>query len=286
MDERAHEPFREIIARIVVRPGEVLFADMVENIVNPRHHLIVRKREGVRRIKHGELGEHLRSEDVTDLELLLGIGDDRAAVHLAARADHRQDARDGHDRTRRFFKAKEVFLPRILVAVNGDGDRLGIVAHRAAADCQDQICLTCPRTGDALIELVRGGIGHDARVFGDLLAALLQNGHDPIIDPVLLDRAPAVDEQDVFAVIFEFRPKVLHGVLAEIEFRRIAIGKIPEHRFLLLRQMPLFFLSALLYPAVCPMSNTCSLCADIAYRHERAVRSVYLFSDRKTALPS
>ena len=41
VQQRAHQAFAEIVAGAVVFAGEVLFADMVENIVNAGCHLVV-----------------------------------------------------------------------------------------------------------------------------------------------------------------------------------------------------------------------------------------------------
>ena len=141
---------------------------------------------------------------MSDLELLFAVGDDRTAVHLAARADHREHTADGDDLAGRLLKADVILVPRIFVAVDGNGDRFCIVADRTASDGEDEIGLRFPCARDAFRELVRRGIGHDARVLKNLLTALLENGDDLVIDAVLLDRAAAVDEQHVLPVLGEF----------------------------------------------------------------------------------
>ena len=173
VDERTQKPFRKIIARVVVRAREVLLENVRHNVVKSRDHLIARKREGILRIENGELREDFFAEHFPDLEFLRMVGDDGAAVHLAARTDHRQHAGNGNDLTGRLLKAEEVLLPRVLVAVDRDRNRLGIVAHRAAAHRKDEIRLAGTGARNALIQFLRRGIGHYARIFGDVFAAFL-----------------------------------------------------------------------------------------------------------------
>ena len=193
----------------------------------------MRQRERVRRIENGKLGKDFRAEDVPDLEFLRVIGDDGTAVHFAPRADHGKNARDGNDRAGRLLEADEVLVPRILAAIDGDGDRLGIVADGTAAHGENEVRLACPRAFDALVQFFHRGIGHDARILRNGLAALLQNSDDLIVNTVLFDGTAAVDEHHVLTVAGKLFLQIFQRTLPEIQFCRIAIGKIPEH-FLLL----------------------------------------------------
>ena len=61
------------------------------------------------------------------------VGNHATCVHFGAGADHGEDAADRDDFAARFFKANKVLLPRLLLAMNGNRDSLGIIADRAAA---------------------------------------------------------------------------------------------------------------------------------------------------------
>ena len=81
MNQRPHQSFAQIIAYIVVCPAEVLFTDVIEDIVNTGHHLVMRETERVDRVQHSELRHDFRSEDVADLLLCLVVGNDGSSVH-------------------------------------------------------------------------------------------------------------------------------------------------------------------------------------------------------------
>ncbi len=59
-----------------------------------------------------------------------------------------------NDLAGRFFKTDIVFLPGIIVTVNGNRNRLRVVAYRTAADCKDKICLILTGDSNTLIQLV------------------------------------------------------------------------------------------------------------------------------------
>ncbi len=202
---------------------------MIHDIVNARAHLIFRQRHGIARIEDREFRHDIVPEHMADLEMLLVIRDDRAAVHLGAGAGHCQHAADRHDLAVRLLKACIVFLPRILVAVNGDRDRLGIIADRAAADREDKIGLMCFCGLDALTELFSGRVRHDAGDLRDILAAFLQDRGDLIVDAVFPDRAAAVDQQDIFAVLRQLILQKADRILTEIELCGIVVAEISEH---------------------------------------------------------
>ena len=81
--EGAHQPLAEIVAGVVILPGEVLLADVVEDVVDTRDHLLPGQGEGEAGIQNGEAGHHrLVRKDVADLLPGLLVGDHRAGVHL------------------------------------------------------------------------------------------------------------------------------------------------------------------------------------------------------------
>ena len=209
----------------------MLLADVAENVVDARDHLIAGQGERVDGVEHREAGhDAFIGEHMPDLELLRRVGDDGARVHLAARADHRQNAADGNDLAVGLLETEIVFLPRVFGAMDGDGERLRIVAHRTAAHGKEQVCLVRAGNFHAFAQLVVSGVGHDARDLRDVLSALFEDSGDRVIDAVLLDGAAAVDEHDVLAVFGKFLLQVLDGAFAEIELGRIAVGKVSEHK--------------------------------------------------------
>ena len=128
LDHRLHESLCDIVRGVVVISREVLLADVVEYVVYTGCHLIHGKAHGEPGIEDGELRHDLRAEDVTDLLPGLVVSDDRSTVHLGACACHRQNAAHGNDLAARSFIPGIVLVPGILIAVDGDGYRLGVVA--------------------------------------------------------------------------------------------------------------------------------------------------------------
>ena len=237
--ERTHEPFGDIVAGVVVLAREILLADVAEDVVDARHHLIAGQGEGVGGIQHGETGHDLLvREDMTYLLLGGGVGDDRAGVHLRARAHHGQHAADGDYLAGRLLETQIVLLPGILVAVHGHGDRLGVVAHRSAAHGEQQIRFMRSSDRDALVHLVAGGIGHDARYLPDILARGAQTAHDLVVDAVLFDGPAAVDEHDILPVLLKFGSEGRYRPFPEKELCGIAISEITEHILLLAQGFP------------------------------------------------
>ena len=170
-EQRPEQTFADIIAGVVVLARKILFADVAENIVYARHHLIVRQRERIDGVEHRKPGhDAFIGKHVTYLELLRMVGDDRARVHLAARAHHGEHAAYGHDGADGFFEPDVVLFPGVALAVHRNRQRLGIVAHRAAADCEQQVGAVTPCYIHALVQLYDRGIGHNARYFCHVLA--------------------------------------------------------------------------------------------------------------------
>ena len=119
MDKTSHKTLADVVGGVVVLAGKILLAYMIENIVDTRDHLIFRQRHRVPRVEDRELRHNIVAEHMTDLLLGFVIGDDRAAVHLRACARHSENAADGNYLAGRLLKADKIFLPRVVVAVNG-----------------------------------------------------------------------------------------------------------------------------------------------------------------------
>ena len=225
MNNRTHEAFTEIIRRVVIRAAEVLLTDVIEDIVDACHHLVVRNTQCEHRVQHGELRHNCFSEYMTDFLLCSVIRDDGTTVHLRTSPDHSQNASDRNDLAVRFLEADVVFLPWIIVTVHGYGDRLGVVAAGSAADRQQQIDVIVPGNLHALTEFVHGRVRHDASVLYDILAAGGKHLHDLIVDAILFDGTAAVDQLYVGPVFIEFPCQFLQSVLTKVEFRWITVSK-------------------------------------------------------------
>ena len=132
VQKRAQQSLREVVRSVVVLPRKILFENVGHDIEKSRNHLIARERKGEFRVENGEFGKDLFPEHVTDLEFLRVVRDDRPAVHLAPRPHHGQNAPDGDHLALRLFKADIVFFPRVLRAMHRYGNRLRVVADRAA----------------------------------------------------------------------------------------------------------------------------------------------------------
>ena len=83
MQQRAHQSLTEMITGIVILARKILFADMIEDIVDTRRHLLMRQCHRIARIQDGKARHDLLiRKDMTDLHLGLGIRNDCARVHL------------------------------------------------------------------------------------------------------------------------------------------------------------------------------------------------------------
>ena len=51
MDDRAHQPLADVVAHIVVLAGKILLADVVENVIDARRHLVMRQSQGILRVQ-------------------------------------------------------------------------------------------------------------------------------------------------------------------------------------------------------------------------------------------
>ena len=209
-NDRTHQSLCDIITGIVILTGKILLTDMVENVINPCHHLVLRQCKGEFRVEDGKLREYLRSKHMTDFQLLLMIGDHRATVHFASRSHHGQNAAHGNDFTGRFLKTDIILLPGIFLAVNRYGNCLRIIADRSAAYSQNQIRPAVSGALYALPELFHRWIGHDTRVFRNSLAALFQYRNDLIVDTVFLNGTSSITEQHIAAILLKLLPQMIH----------------------------------------------------------------------------
>lgn len=163
---------------------------------------------------------------MTDFELLGVVGDDRAAVHLAARADHGEHATDGDDLAIGLLEADEILVPGVLGAVDGGRQRLCVVADRPAAHGEEKVRLCRAGSFAALLQFLDGGIGHDACVLEDFLPALAQNREDGVVNSVFLYRPAAVDQEHILAVFGQLLFQPFEGVFAEVNLCRIVVNEI------------------------------------------------------------
>ena len=83
MDHRAHQPFADIIAGIIILTREILLTDMVKNIIDAGCHLVMGQRQRIDRIKNREFRHNLLiCKYMTDFLMGMGIGDHRAGIHF------------------------------------------------------------------------------------------------------------------------------------------------------------------------------------------------------------
>ena len=80
MDDRFHQALGKIVTCIVVLTGEVLLADMIEDIINTCDHLILRNCVGIFGIQ--EPRHDIVTEYVTDFHFLLMVCNNGTTVHF------------------------------------------------------------------------------------------------------------------------------------------------------------------------------------------------------------
>ena len=200
VDKRAHQTLGDIVGRVVARAGEVLLHDVAHDVEETGHHLVLRHSHGEARVEDGELREDVAAEHFADFETGLVVGDDAAAVHLAAGAHHGQHRAHGHNLAARPALVDVVFLPRVFLAPGRGADALGIVDGAAAADGQDEVYIVVPHQLATLIEFLHRGVGHHAGVLDNRFSGLFQGRHDGVVHAVLLDGTAAVTQHDSGAV--------------------------------------------------------------------------------------
>ena len=229
VDQRTHQGFRDVVGGIVIFSGEILFHQVGHDVEDAGDHLVAGDGVGEFRVEDGEAREIRRAEDLPELEFLRVVGDDRAAVHLAAGPDHGQDAADGNEPAGRVLLAEVVLVPGVGLAPGGGSHALGIVHDGAAADGQDEVHVVLAGDPGAFIQFFHRRVRHDAGILEDLLAGVVQDLDDLVIDAVPFDGAAAVAEHDAGAVLDQFRGQEFQGSLAEDQFGRVVVGKVSEH---------------------------------------------------------
>ena len=165
---------------------------MRHHIETARHHLIARQRECEHRVQNRETREHRIPKHAANLALHRMIRDDRAAVHLAARARHGQHTTHRNDGIIHRLHAHIVFLPRVRIAIRRHGNTLGIIAHRATAHRKDEVHLVLARQPGALAQLFHRRVRHHPRILHHRLPRRPQNLHHPVVQPALLDGRLAI----------------------------------------------------------------------------------------------
>ena len=227
--QAAHEALGDVVAGVVVGPGEVLLADVAEGVVDAGAHLVVGHGEGELGVHDGEARDHVGAEHVADLEALPVAGDHGAGVHLRAGAAHGQHVAHGDDPAGRLLHAQVQVLPGVPLGPRGHRDALGVVDGGAAAHRQDQVDVVLARDPRALAQLVGGGVGHDA---GDLehgLAGGLERCDDPVIEAAPLDRPAAIGQEDLGAVPRELAGELVERVGPKVDAAGVVVGEVSEH---------------------------------------------------------
>ncbi len=161
------------------------------------------------------------------LDLLGLVGDDRAAVHLAAGPGYGDDHAQGQGLEIHHAGPRPEIVPDVPIVSRCHGDGLAAVHDAAAADAQDHIHILLPCQSRALLDLGIGGVGHDA---GELHHGLSSIGEDAghfVIDAVALDGAAAVGQHHRIAVLADKEVQILlHTALSEEGFGGILENEI------------------------------------------------------------
>ena len=113
-DQRAHEALGQVVARVVVASREILLQDVGHDVVDTRHHVILRDGVGKLRVEDGKVRI---AEVVEQLQFLLVRGDDRSTIHFRSRARHGQHHAHGRPATVEFSEMLEIVVPRIALLV-------------------------------------------------------------------------------------------------------------------------------------------------------------------------
>ena len=113
-NEGAHQPFGNVIARIVIRSRKVLFQNVRHDVVNTGHRMMFGNGIGVSGVENGEIGI---AEIIELLPVFAVLGDDGTTVHFRTRSSHREHAADRNPPAGHFPEVIEIILPRVLLAV-------------------------------------------------------------------------------------------------------------------------------------------------------------------------
>ena len=142
MNQRTHQAFTDIIARIIICIWKILFANMIKNIINSGSHLIMWQCHCKTWIQNRKSGHNLLIfKHMPDLLLRLFVRNNRSRIHLRSCSNHSQNTADRNDLTIRLIKPHKIFLPRIFRAVHWYRHRLRIITYRSAAYRKQQICI-------------------------------------------------------------------------------------------------------------------------------------------------
>ena len=163
---------------------------------------------------------------MANLQLLLMVRYDRAAVHFRAGANHCQDTSHRDDLIVHVLHLEIIFFPWVFRAVSRYGNRFRIVADRAAPDRKDQVYLTLPGNLTAFLQFLYRWIWHDTCIFKHIFSVCLQNLHDLVIDSILFDRPAAIHKLYILSILRQLLFQAGKGILPKIKFRRVAIYKI------------------------------------------------------------
>ena len=206
---------------------------MGERVKSAGHHLEARHAEGVRRIEEREAGVAF-GIIAAGLHMKVLIGDDGAAVALAAGARHGDDDPQGEGVEVDDPGPGPEVLPHVPGVPGGQGDGLGAVHHRAAAHRKQQVGFCRARLLYSVPEFFRRGIGHNAAVLENFLAVAFENVNHFVVNSVFLDGTAAIDEHNVFAVTRKLLVQSVESIFPEIQFGGIAVSKVSKHIFSLL----------------------------------------------------
>ena len=175
--------------------GKIAFEDMAHDVRNARRGLEAGNGEGVCGIEDG--GDGFQKFALDRLFLVeRHVGDDRVAVHLAARRRHGEDGEEGQG-----ARYVVVFdhLPKVAFMVNARGDGFAAVDDRAAAQRHDRLDLVLLAKFDALFDRGYLGIGLNAVKLHPFYPRALQKLGERAVNARAFDRAAARGEQDFFA---------------------------------------------------------------------------------------
>ena len=195
VQQRTHHSLDHIVGDIVVLPRKVLLAQMGEGVKRAADHLVARQGVGQRGIHEGKTRIAHGAEVVSHLEALRRVGQDGAAVHLGARADHGGDGAYRQGLPRVALVMDPVAPPAVALLPRHDRNGLGTVDDGAAAHRQDEIHALAPRQVRTLQSLLIAWVGANVGQLHPPLAAGRKRGQDAVVQAAALDGAAAVTEQ-------------------------------------------------------------------------------------------
>ena len=198
---------------------------MAEDVKATRCHLFFGYRKGIGGVHQSKSGIESRIIPPC-FYLSLFIGDNRAAVALAASTSH-----SNYYTQRQWIKVDDAgespeILPDVPSIPGSQRDSFAAVHGAASAYGQNHISPTFPCQFCTLLYLGIGGVGHDAGKLYNVFAGLLQNACDFIIDTIALDAAAAIGQQDSLRIFGQAGQILFHTTLAEIDLRAVLENKV------------------------------------------------------------